>query len=107
MSNDCVPLLYWFNGKLTIDRDNNPSCVNRIVKPMIFRKSFTRCELIEKIHRIIKINLSEYQLHLTCKWPLSHENYQAVGVSNDDDCHAMLELCLSEHNLELYVEKIL
>ena len=61
--------------------------------------------MIEKIHRIIKINPSEHQLHLICKWPVSHENYQAVGISDDDDCHAMLELCSSEHNIELYVEK--
>jgi len=42
---------------------------------------------------------------LTCKWPISHENYQAVGISDDDGCHAMLELYSSEHNIELYVKK--
>ena len=72
---------------------------------MVVRKSFARCELIENIHRIIKINPSEHPLHLTCRWPESHENYQAVGISDDDDCHAMLELCSSDHNIELYVKK--
>ena len=88
-----------------IDRDNIPSYVNGIVKPMVVRKSFIRCELIEKSHRITKINSSEHQLHLTCKWPVSHGNYQAVGISDDDDCHAILELCSSEHSIELYVKK--
>jgi len=61
--------------------------------------------LIEKIHRITKINSSEYQLHLTCKWPVSYGNYQVAGISDDDDYHAMLELCSSDHNIELYVKK--
>ena len=72
---------------------------------MVNRKSFTRCKLIKKIHRIIKINPSERQLHLTCKWSVSHEHYQAVEISDDDDCHAMLELCSSKHNIELYMKK--
>ena len=72
-----------------LDMDNNPSYVNGIVKHMIVRKSFIRCELIKKIHRNTKINPSEHQLHLTCKWPVSHENYQTVGISYDDDCHAL------------------
>jgi len=105
MSSDHVPLLCWFNGKLIIDRDNISSYVTGIVKFMIVRKSFIRCEMIEKIHQITKINSSEHQLHLTCKWPVSHGNYQAVGISDDDDCHAMLELCSSEHSIELSVKK--
>ena len=32
MSGANVTLLCWFNGALTIDRDNNPTYVNRIVK---------------------------------------------------------------------------
>ena len=92
MSSDHVPLLCWFNSKLTIDRDSNPSYVNGIIKSMIARKLFTMCELIEKIHRITKINPSEHQIHLKCKWSISHANYQAVGISNDDDSHAILEL---------------
>ena len=85
--------------------NNKPSYVNGMIKHMVVRKSFSRCELIEKIHRITKINPNEYQLHLTCKWPVSHGNYQAVRISDDDDCHAMLELCSSDHSIELYVEK--
>jgi len=61
--------------------------------------------LIEKIHRNTKINSSEHQIDLTCKWSVSHENYQAAGISDDDDCHAMLELYSPEHNIELYVKK--
>jgi len=29
----------------------------------------------------------------------------AVGISDDDDCHAMLELCSSKHSIKLYVKK--
>ena len=105
MSSDHVPLLFWFNGKLIIDKNNNPRYINENVKLMVVRKSFKRCELIEKIHRITKVNPNEHQFHLTCKWPVSQGNYQAVGVSDDDDCHARLELCSSKHNTELYVKK--
>ena len=70
---------------------------------MIVRKSFIRYELIEKIHRITKINPSEYKAHLACKWPVSHGNCQAVWISDDDDYHAILELYSSEHSIELYI----
>ena len=61
--------------------------------------------MLEKVHRITKINPNEHQLYLTCKWPVSQRNYQAVGMLDDDDCHAILELCSSEHSIKLYVEK--
>ena len=35
----------------------------------------------------------------------THGNHQAVGISDDDDCQAMLELCSSEHSIKLYIEK--
>jgi len=72
---------------------------------MVVRKSFIWCELIEKVYRITKINPSEHQSHLTCKWSVSHGNYQPVGISDDDDYHAILELCSAEYNIELYVKK--
>ena len=72
---------------------------------MIVRKSIIRCELIEKIHRITKINPNEHQIHLTCKWPVSHGSYQAVGISDDENCLVILELCSSEYNIELYGKK--
>ena len=103
MSSDRVSLLCWFNDKLTIDRDNSSSYVNGIVKPMVIRKIL--CELIEKVHQITIINPGKHQIHLVCKWPVSHENYQAVGISDDDGCHAMFELFSAEHNIELYVKK--
>ena len=55
MSNVNV-LLCWFNGTLTIDRDDNPAHVNGIVKLVIGSKPITRCELVEKVHQINKIN---------------------------------------------------
>ena len=62
--------------------------------------------MIEKVGRITKINPNEYQFHLTCKWSIAHEKYQAVGISDDDDYHAMLELCAhEEHTIKLYMEK--
>ena len=63
-----VPFLSWFNGKLTINNENKPIYIDRIVKPMLVRKSTIRCELVEKIYQISKIN--DYQIHLTCKLPI-------------------------------------
>jgi len=40
MSNDHVPLLCWFNGKLIIDMDNKPSYVNGMVKLMVAKNHF-------------------------------------------------------------------
>jgi len=43
---------------------------------------------------------------LTRKWPIAHGKYQAMRLSDDDDCRAMLELCArDEHTIESYVEK--
>ena len=64
-----VSFLCWFNGKLTIDKENNPT-YDEIIKPILVRKSTTMCELIEKIHHIAKIILNDYQIHLTCKCQL-------------------------------------
>ena len=99
MCNTNVPILCWFNGKLTIDRNNNSSYVNGIVKPIINRKSITRHELIEKAHRITKTYSNKHHFHLTCKWPIAHGKYQEVGISDDDDdCRVILELCACEEH---------
>ena len=63
MSNVNVPLLYWFNGQLTINRDNKATYLDEIVKPMIMRKSITIRELVEKLHQITKINPNDHQSH--------------------------------------------
>jgi len=105
MCNTNVLILCRFNGRLTRDRNNNPNYVNGIVKLMVVGKSITRHELIEKAHRITKTNPNEHQCHLTCKWPIAHEKYQAVGKS----VIIIIVLCLNckreEHTIELYVEK--
>ena len=49
MSNIKVPILYWFNGKLTIDQENKSIYLDGIVKPKSVRKETTRLELVEKI----------------------------------------------------------
>ena len=59
--------------------------VNVIIKPVIIKKSIIRRELVEKVHQVTKINPNEHQIHLTCKWPVAYEYYQAVGISYDDD----------------------
>ena len=108
MCNTNVHILCWFNDRLTLDRNNNLSYVNGIVKSILVRKSITRRELIEKVYRIIKINPNEHQFHLTCKWPIAHGKYQAVRILDDDDCRDMFELCArEEHTIELYIEKVL
>jgi len=38
MYNVNVYLLCWLNGTLTVDKDNNPTYVNEIVKPVIVKK---------------------------------------------------------------------
>ena len=70
MSNVNVPFLSWFNGKLTINNENKPIYIDRIVKPMLVRKSAIRRELVEKIYQISKINPNDYPINLTCKWPI-------------------------------------
>ena len=107
MSSVNVPLLYWFDGTLTID--NNPMHVNRVVKLVIVRKSITRHELVEKIHQTIKINLNKHQRwaldSLICNWLVAQGQFQTVGISDDDDTWAMLELYSIVNSIELYVEK--
>jgi len=49
------------------------------------RKSITRRELMKKIHRIIKINPKEYQISLTCNWPIAQGRFTTVSISDDDD----------------------
>jgi len=66
MSSSNVSLFCWYNGTLTIDRDNNVMYVNGIVKPVIVRKPITMHELVEKVHQIIKISISEHYIHFTC-----------------------------------------
>ena len=60
MSNANVSLLCWFNGTLIIDRDNNSTYVNEIVKSVTVRKLITRRELVEKVYQITKINPNEH-----------------------------------------------
>ena len=72
---------------------------------MIVRKSITMRELVKKVHQITKINPNEHQIHLTCKWPVAHGPYQAVGISDDDDTHVMPELFPVMNTIEFYVEK--
>ena len=105
MSSDSVSLICWYNDTIAVNMTNNPKYVNGIVKSVMVKKIIALHELVEKIYRITKINSSGHQIHLICKCPVSYGNYQAVGISDDDDCHAMLELCSSEHNIELYVKK--
>ena len=105
MSDVNVFFLYWFIGELTIDNENKPTYIDKILKSMPVRKSTTRRELVEKIHHIAKINPNDYQILLTCKWQIAHEHYQEVKISKDEDICFILELYPSINTIELYVEK--
>jgi len=105
MFNVSVLLLCWFNDKLTIDKQNKSTYVDKIVKPMLVRKSITRHELVEKIHHIARNNPNDYQIHVICKWFVAHEHYQTVKISDDDDIHVILELYRVTNIIELYVKK--
>jgi len=86
-----VPLICWFDGTLTTDKDNSPKYVNGVVKYVMVRKSITRRELVEKIHRIIKIYLNEYLIQLICNWPVTQWYLEIVGISYDGDTRAMID----------------
>ena len=70
MSNMNVIFLCWLNGKLTINKKNKPTYLNRIIKSMLARNRATRRELVEKIYQISKINPNDHQIHLICKLPI-------------------------------------
>ena len=55
-----VSFLCWFNGRLTIDKENKSTYIDGIVKPILEKKSTIRYELVEKIHHIEKINLNDF-----------------------------------------------
>ena len=69
-----VPFLSWCNGKLTINKENKPTYVDRIVKSMLVRNPATRRELVEKIYQISKINPNDYLINVTCRWPIYIKN---------------------------------
>ena len=85
-----VPLIYWYNGTLTVDMEGNPKYVNGVVKPVMVNKPIILHELVEKIYRITKINSNEHQIHLTCNWPLAQGRFIVVPITDDDDTGAML-----------------
>ena len=87
MSSANVPPICWFNGTLTVDR-NNKKYINMIVKPVTVRKSIIRRELVEKIHRITKINPNEEQIHLICIWLIAQRHFTAMPISDDEDTQA-------------------
>ena len=101
-----VPILCWFNCKLTIDQKNKPIYVAGTVKPMSVWKKTTSLELVEKIHHISKINPNNYQIQITCKWSFTYGYYQAVVIADDEDTRAMFQLYPSVNTIELYMEKV-
>ena len=100
-----VPLFCRYTGTLTIDVKGNSKYVNVVVKSVMINKSITLRELVEKIHRIIKINSNEHQIHLTCNWPLAQERFRVVSIADDDYTSAIIELHPFVNSVEIYVEK--
>jgi len=49
------------------------------------RKSITRLELVEKIHRITKTNLNKHQIHLICKWLVVQRRFTVVPIRDNDN----------------------
>ena len=85
MSSDTVSLICWYNDTVTVDITNNPKDVNGIVKHVMVRKSITLCELVEKFHRITKINSNKHQINLICNWPITQEYFIVVPIADDDN----------------------
>ena len=100
-----VPLVCQYNDTLAVDLEDNPKYVNGEVKFVMFNKPITLHELVEKIHRITKINSNEYQIHLACNWPLAQVCFIAVSITDDDNTRAILELNPFVNSIETYVEK--
>ena len=55
---------------------------------------------MEKFHQLTKINPNEHCIHLICKWQ-AHEHYQAVGILDNENTRATLEMSTVEHTIEL------
>ena len=73
---------------------------------MSVRNKTTRLELTEKIHQVSKTNQNDYQIKITCKWPVARGHYQVVVIADDEYTLIMLDLYPSVNTCSLCGESL-
>ena len=99
---DFIPIICYFDGKLTIKENNTPVYVGGKQKGSKVKFFCSYHELKETVYRVTKINSQEYDVKLVSKW-VTDSGSSAIDVNDDEDVDALFSVTMKV--IELFVIK--